>query len=78
MAEPFVHLHLHSHYSLLDSAVKLDELMRQVGEQGVPAVALTDHGALFGAYEFYSAARKAGVKPVRASTRSCWRHTPRG
>ena len=64
MPEPFVHLHLHSHYSLLDSAVKLDELMRQVNEHGVPAVALTDHGSLFGAYEFYSAARKAGIKPV--------------
>ncbi|HVN30818.1 MAG TPA: DNA polymerase III subunit alpha [Thermoanaerobaculaceae bacterium] len=64
MAEPFVHLHLHSHYSLLDSAVKLDELMRQVGEQGMPAVALTDHGCLFGAYEFYSAARKAGIRPI--------------
>jgi DNA polymerase-3 subunit alpha len=64
MPEPFVHLHLHSHYSLLDSAVKLDELMRQVSEAGMPAVALTDHGNLFGAYEFYSAARKAGLRPV--------------
>src|SRR5512136_637006 len=64
MPERFVHLHLHSHYSLLDSAVKLDELMRQVGEQGMPGVALTDHGSLFGAYEFYSAARKAGIRPV--------------
>jgi DNA polymerase III subunit alpha len=64
MAERFVHLHLHSHYSLLDSAIKLDELMSQVGEGGMPAVALTDHGNLFGAYEFYSAARKAGIKPI--------------
>jgi DNA polymerase-3 subunit alpha len=64
MPEPFVHLHLHSHYSLLDSAIKLEELMRQVSEQGVPAVALTDHGNLFGAYEFYSAARRAGIRPV--------------
>ena len=64
MPERFVHLHLHSHYSLLDSAVKLDELMRQVSEAGMPAVALTDHGNLFGAYEFYSAARKAGLRPV--------------
>ena len=44
--------------------MKLDELMRQVGEHGMPAVALTDHGSLFGAYEFYSAARKVGIKPV--------------
>ncbi len=64
MAERFVHLHLHSHYSLLDSAIKLDELMRQVSESAMPAVALTDHGNLFGAYEFYSAARKAGIRPV--------------
>ncbi len=64
MAERFAHLHLHSHYSLLDSAIKFDELMRQVGEYGMPAVALTDHGNLFGAYDFYSAARKAGVRPV--------------
>ncbi len=64
MPERFVHLHLHSHYSLLDSAIKLDELVRQVGELGMPAVALTDHGNLFGAYEFYSAARKAGITPI--------------
>jgi DNA polymerase-3 subunit alpha len=64
MAEPFVHLHLHSHYSLLDSAIKIDELVRQVAEMGMPAVALTDHGNLFGAYEFYSATRKAGVRGV--------------
>ncbi|MFI5165559.1 MAG: DNA polymerase III subunit alpha [Thermoanaerobaculales bacterium] len=64
MPEPFAHLHLHSHYSLLDSAIKLDELMRQIVELGMSAVALTDHGNLFGAYEFYSAARKAGVRPV--------------
>ena len=64
MSEPFVHLHLHSHYSLLDSAIKLDELMHQVAQMGMPAVALTDHGNLFGSYEFYSAARKAGITPV--------------
>ncbi|MFH1176115.1 MAG: DNA polymerase III subunit alpha, partial [Acidobacteriota bacterium] len=64
MPEPFVHLHLHSHFSLLDSAIKLDELVRQVGELGMGAVALTDHGNLFGAHEFYSATRKAGVKGI--------------
>lgn len=64
MAESFVHLHLHSHFSLLDSAVKLDLLVRQVSELGMGSVAVTDHGNLFGAYEFYSAARKAGVKPI--------------
>ena len=64
MGETFVHLHLHSHFSLLDSAIKLDHLVRQVSGQGMGAVALTDHGNLFGAYEFYSAARKAGVRPI--------------
>jgi DNA polymerase-3 subunit alpha len=64
MAPRFAHLHLHSHYSLLDSAIKLDELVQQVGDLGMSAVALTDHGNLFGSFEFYSAARKAGLKPV--------------
>jgi DNA polymerase III subunit alpha len=62
MPEPFVHLHLHSHFSLLDSAIKVDELVRQVGDLEMPAVALTDHGNLFGTFEFYGATRKAGVK----------------
>ena len=64
MAARFAHLHLHSHYSLLDSAIKLDELIQQVGELGMSAVALTDHGNLFGSFEFYSAARKAGIRPL--------------
>ena len=64
MAEPFVHLHLHSHYSLLDSLIRSEELVHQVASLGMPAVALTDHGNLFGAYEFYSAARKAGVRGI--------------
>jgi DNA polymerase-3 subunit alpha len=64
MPERFTHLHLHSHYSLLDSTIKIDELVRQVAALGMPAVALTDHGNLFGAYEFYSATRKAGVKGI--------------
>ncbi len=64
MTQPFVHLHLHSHYSLLDSAIKVDELVRQSAELGMPAVALTDHGNLFGAYEFYAACRKAGLKGI--------------
>jgi DNA polymerase III subunit alpha len=64
MPERFVHLHLHSHYSLLDSLIRTDELVRQVGELGMPAVALTDHGNLFGAFEFYKEARKAGVRGI--------------
>ncbi len=64
MAEPFVHLHLHSHYSLLDCTIKLDELIRQVAALEMPAVALTDHGNLFGSYEFQMLARNSNVKAV--------------
>jgi DNA polymerase III subunit alpha len=64
MSEPFAHLHLHSHYSLLDSAIKIEVLCKQVSAMGMTEVALTDHGNLFGAYEFYSTVRKAGLRPV--------------
>jgi len=63
-AAPFVHLHLHSEYSLLDGANRIDRLVARVRELGMPAVALTDHGNLHGAVAFYEAARKAGVKPI--------------
>ncbi|MBI3270865.1 MAG: DNA polymerase III subunit alpha [Planctomycetes bacterium] len=62
--EDFVHLHLHSHYSLLDGAAKVDEIVETVKKHGMHAVALTDHGNLFGAIEFYQKALKAGVKPI--------------
>jgi DNA polymerase-3 subunit alpha len=61
---PFVHLHLHSQYSLLDGAIKLDQLFQRARALSMPAVALTDHGNLFGAIEFYEKAREAGVKPI--------------
>jgi DNA polymerase III subunit alpha len=60
----FVHLHLHSQYSLLDGANRLDDVLAAAREAGMPAMALTDHGNLFGAVEFYKKARKAGVKPI--------------
>ena len=60
----FAHLHTHSHYSLLDGLTKIDELVARVKELGMDAVALTDHGALYGAVEFYKAAKKAKVRPV--------------
>jgi DNA polymerase-3 subunit alpha len=63
-APPFVHLHLHSEYSLLDGACRIKELVATCKTLGMPAVALTDHGNLFGAIEFYTAARDAGVKPI--------------
>jgi DNA polymerase-3 subunit alpha len=63
-APSFVHLHCHTHYSLLDGATRIEDLVRRVKEMGMPAVAITDHGNLFGAIEFYEAARRAGVKPI--------------
>ncbi len=60
----FVHLHNHSHYSLLDGLTKLDELVNYAKEQGSPAVALTDHGTMYGVIDFYQKAKKAGIKPI--------------
>jgi len=60
----FVHLHLHTQYSLLDGANQLDPLFKQVSAFGMPAVAMTDHGNMFGAIEFYQKAQKYGVKPI--------------
>ncbi|MGE0685364.1 MAG: DNA polymerase III subunit alpha [Dehalococcoidia bacterium] len=60
----FTHLHLHTEYSLLDGLTRIDPLMDRVKELGQEAVAITDHGALYGAIDFYRAARKNGIKPI--------------
>ena len=60
----FVHLHLHSQFSLLDGANRIDDVFETAAAQGSPAVALTDHGNLFGAIEFYNRAKVHGVKPI--------------
>jgi len=60
----FVHLHNHSHYSLLDGLTKFDEMINFAKAQGSPAVALTDHGSMYGVIEFYQKAKKAGIKPI--------------
>ncbi|MBI1846111.1 MAG: DNA polymerase III subunit alpha [Candidatus Rokubacteria bacterium] len=60
----FVHLHVHSEYSLLDGAAQLEKLVKKAKELHFPALALTDHGNLFGAVDFYLAAQKAGIKPI--------------
>ena len=60
----FVHLHLHSEYSLLDGACRIDEIPQRALACGHTAVALTDHGAMYGAVAFYRACQKAGVKPT--------------
>ncbi len=61
---PFVHLHVHTHYSLLDGANRIDELIAAAQKMGMPAMAITDHGNMFGAIEFYETAINAGIKPV--------------
>jgi DNA polymerase III subunit alpha len=60
----FVHLHVHSHYSLLDGCARIEDLVETAHAAGMPALALTDHGNLFGAMEFYQAASAGGVKPI--------------
>lgn len=62
--KPFVHLHTHSHYSLLDGLIKIPDLVQRAKELMFPAVALTDHGNMFGAVEFYKTCTSEGVKPV--------------
>jgi len=60
----FVHLHVHTQYSLLDGAIRLKDLFETVTRYQMPAVAITDHGNMFGALEFYEMAKKAGIKPI--------------
>ena len=60
----FTHLHVHSHYSLLDGLPKIDELLDYVKELGMDSVAITDHGVMYGAVEFYKKARARGIKPI--------------
>src|SRR3989339_1564992 len=60
----FVHLHIHSHYSLLEGLPKIDELVRHAKKQGMTALALTDYGSMYGIIEFYKEAKKAGLNPI--------------
>ncbi len=64
MSEPFIHLHVHSDYSLLDGAAKIGRLVSRAAELGMPALAITDSGNMFGAVEFYQAAVKRDIKPI--------------
>lgn len=60
----FVHLHVHTEYSLLDGAARIKKLVQKAVELGMPALAITDHGAMFGVIDFYKACRQAGIKPI--------------
>src|SRR3954447_10946457 len=62
--DSFVHLHVHSEYSMLDGAARVSDLFAGAERMGMPAVAMTDHGNLFGAYDFYKQAKKTSVKPI--------------
>jgi DNA polymerase III subunit alpha len=62
--EDFVHLHVHTEYSMLDGAARLDELFRRTSELGMSSIAMTDHGNMFGALDFYTKATAAGIKPL--------------
>lgn len=63
----FVHLHVHTEYSLLDGAARIEELVAQAADYGMPALAITDHGNMYGAVDFYKAAKEAGIKPIIGS-----------
>nr|WP_308195182.1 DNA polymerase III subunit alpha [Microbacterium aurantiacum] len=63
-ADSFVHLHVHSEYSMLDGAAKIGAMTQAAADYGMPAIAVTDHGNTFAAFEFYNAAKAAGVKPI--------------
>ena len=63
----FIHLHNHTHYSLLDGATTVESLLNAALEHNMPAVALTDHGVMSGAIEFYKKAKKKGIKPIIGS-----------
>lgn len=64
MSSNFVHLHVHSHYSLLDGMAKIKELVDRAKDLGMPALAITDHGVMYGAVEFYEKAKEAGIRPI--------------
>jgi DNA polymerase III subunit alpha len=64
MSDPFVHLHVHTEYSMLDGAARLGDLFAEAGRLGMPAIAITDHGNLHGAYDFFVQAEAAGITPV--------------
>jgi len=64
MEAGFVHLHLHTEYSLLDGAIRIPELVKTVAQYEMPAVAISDHGVLYGVIDFYNACQEAGIKPI--------------
>ena len=64
MSKDFTHLHLHTQYSFLDGAIRIKDLVKRVSELGMTQVAVTDHGNMFGALDFYKQAKAASIKPI--------------
>ena len=64
MKKNFIHLHVHSEYSLLDGSIRIKDLLNKAIEFNMPSIALTDHGVMYGIIEFYNTAVKAGIKPI--------------
>ncbi len=62
--QPFVHLHVHTEYSLLDGFSRIKKLVAHAAEMGMNSLAITDHGVMFGVMDFYNACKKAGIKPI--------------
>ncbi|NMA68047.1 MAG: PHP domain-containing protein, partial [Desulfitobacterium sp.] len=60
----FVHLHVHTEYSLLDGAARIKELVKRAAELNMPALAITDHGVMYGVIDFYKECKRAGIKPI--------------
>jgi len=60
----FVHLHVHTEYSLLDGANRIEPLVKKTKELGMDSIAITDHGAMYGVIDFYKACKKEGIKPI--------------
>jgi DNA polymerase III subunit alpha len=75
--DSFVHLHVHTEYSMLDGAARLGEMFARTAELGMDAIAMTDHGNVFGAYEFYAKAKAAGIKPIVGMEAYCTPNTSR-
>src|SRR5258707_6719905 len=64
MIDQFVHLHVHTHYSLLDGACRISDLVKRAKALGMSSIAITDHGCMFGVVEFFNECKKEGIKPI--------------
>ncbi len=64
MADSFTHLHVHTEYSMLDVASRLDELVGKAAAEGMPALGMTDHGNMYGVVDFYKQCKEQGIKPI--------------